>query len=217
MEKREPATGKIERRVLAIELRAEDVATEGETKGKRLVGHAAVFGAPTQIGPDSWGWVEEIAPGAFAQSIAEDDIRALWNHNWDLVLGRNTAKTLTLAEDDKGLAIEIDPPDTQWGRDALVTVGRGDVSQMSYAFESLEEVWTFNSDKPDHRLLKRAKLWEVSPCTFPAFPTTDIGVAHRSAFLASLKPDPAVIAARSAVERENRARGLKLLDLTAAR
>ena len=69
--------------VNALELRA-----DGD-KPPVLEGYAAVFNKETQIGGDMWGWREQIAPGAFAQSIGEDDIRGLFNHNSDFVLGRN--------------------------------------------------------------------------------------------------------------------------------
>jgi HK97 family phage prohead protease len=160
----------IERRAFGIELRAKDDA------GKTLVGHAAVF---NQIADMRW-FKEKIAPGAFAESIGQDDIRALWNHNTDYVLGRNRAKTLRLSEDAVGLAIEIDLPDNRTVRDLVLgPIQRGDVSQMSFMFEALKEEWDEEPSVPVRTLLK-AKLWETSPVTFAAYPTTDI--AARSAF-----------------------------------
>src|SRR4051812_13150212 len=99
---RQPLPSRERRHYTIAELRAD--------KDKRtIVGHAAVFNSPTDL-----GWFrEQIRPGAFAESVKVDDVRALFNHNPDHVLGRNKAGTLKLAEDDKGLAIEITPPDTQ--------------------------------------------------------------------------------------------------------
>lgn len=137
---------------------------------KTLSGHAAVFNQRADL-----GWFrEEIAPGAFADSIANDDIRALWNHNSNFVLGRNKAKTLELSEDATGLAVKIYPPDTQAGRDALVSIERGDVSQMSFGFDVIEQKWTVLDDKTELRTILKAKIHEVSPVTFPAYTGTDI-------------------------------------------
>jgi HK97 family phage prohead protease len=148
-----------------------------ELRGEKQVieGHAAVFGQKTQI----WGFTEEVAPGAFAESIAKDDVRALINHNPDLVLGRNKSGTLRLSEDAAGLLTEIEPPDTQPARDLLVLLKRGDISQMSFGFRTLDDAWSSVDGMP-HRTLKRVQLFDVSPVTFPAYPQTDAGVAMRS-------------------------------------
>lgn len=141
---------------------------------KALTGHAAVFNQRADLG---W-FLEEIAPGAFADSIAADDIRALWNHDHSLVLGRNKANTLELTEDETGLAVKIYPPDTQAGRDALVSIGRGDVSQMSFAFQVIEHKWAVLEDKRELRTILKAKIYEVSPVTFPAYTGTDISARN---------------------------------------
>lgn len=147
---------------------------------RKMVGHAAVFGEPADIG----GWFrEQIEPGAFTASIKKDDIRALWNHNPDYVLGRNTAGTLTLAEDDKGLKTEINPPDTQWARDLAVSIERGDINQMSFAFEVLAVEWIRGEDKElDLRKIKKVRLFDVSPVTFPAYEGTDIALRSHDAW-----------------------------------
>ena len=108
-ESQEDGMTDFERRVagdLGIEQRADGA-------GDKLVGYAAVFNSPSQ---DLGGFREQIAPGAFSQAIAEGaDVRALWNHDNSQVLGRTSAGTLSLAEDDRGLRVEIDLPDTQAG------------------------------------------------------------------------------------------------------
>jgi hypothetical protein len=144
--------------------------------GPHLEGYASVFNVEAVI----FGlWREKVAPGAFKKTIKEHDIRALWNHNTDLPLGRNRAKppTLKLAEDQKGLKVDITPPDTQAGRDAVTSVKRGDVTQMSIAFETIKQEWYIPEDRKELplRTLHEAKLYEVSPVTFPAFEGTSIG------------------------------------------
>jgi uncharacterized protein len=169
----------IEHRVLPldIELRAVD------GQPGQLVGHAAVFNQWSTI--SDWfgdGWDESVAPGAFRKTIKEADIRALWNHDPNIVLGRNKAGTLELSEDETGLLTTITPPDNEWGRPIVDAVRRGDVSGMSIAFQVIKEQWDRPAQKKDanapkerpKRTIKEAQLFDVSPVTFPAFPQTDV-------------------------------------------
>src|SRR5688572_31839889 len=99
----------IERRTYEqIEIRA-----EGDGKGLRLIGHAAVFNKQSD---EIFGFREIVLPGAFKKSLKDSDIRALWNHEPAHILGRTKAGTLRLREDDVGLRTEIDLPDTQLAR-----------------------------------------------------------------------------------------------------
>lgn len=156
------------------EVRSFDFSMTAEAEARKMTGHAAVFGEPADIG----GWFrEQIEPGAFKASIKKDDVRALWNHNDDYVLGRNKSGTLKLSEDETGLKVTIDPPDTQVARDLAVSIGRGDVSQMSFAFQVQEEEWIRGEGKElDLRKIKKVRLFDVSPVTFPAYDGTDIAM-----------------------------------------
>jgi len=169
---------KIEKRTVKFNLEKR----EDEGKPPRLIGHAAVFDEPTPI----MDFHEVVSRGAFRESIKQDDIRALFNHDPNHVLGRNTAETLRLKEDDKGLFIEIDPPDTQFARDLMVSMDRGDISQMSFGFQVLKDEWTREEGKPDLRTLKKVRLFDVSPVTFPAYDGTDIAVRSHAAWIKSL-------------------------------
>jgi len=162
----------VERRIgaapdLAIEARA------GETRFIR--GHAAVF---NQLSEDLGGFREQISPGAFAEAIKRDDIRALFNHDPNFVLGRRSAGTLKLWEDSQGLAIEISPPDTTFGRDLVVSLGRGDITQMSFGFRVTKDGQRWGKDAAGQviRTLTKVSLFDVSPVTFPAYRQTDVGV-----------------------------------------
>jgi len=194
---------RIERRFIpATELRAED------DDGKKLKGYAAVF----EQWSEDLGWFrEQIARGAFAESIKADDIRALWNHDPNWVLGRNRAGTLTLAEDERGLRIENQPPETQWARDLVISIERGDVNQMSFAFAALEEKWNFEAD-PWERTLLKVRLFDVSPVTFPAYPQTDVQAARSAEAILRSQ-----VAMSGAVLEQVTAAWQELRDLSAAR
>ncbi len=161
------------------ELRVE----EPDGQRPRIVGHAAIFNRRSevlmQIGSERL--VEEVAPGAFTKTLREADIRALVNHDPNLVLGRNRSGTLSLAEDERGLAVTIEPPDTQAARDLIALMRRGDVNQMSFAFQSVKESWSREDDEATGitthvRRLREARLYDVSVVTFPAYPDTDAQV-----------------------------------------
>ena len=162
--------GVVERRAFPLtEIRVEE---RGE-KIPKITGHAAVFG---KLSEKLGFYREKIRAGAFKKTIAEADIRALFNHDPNYVLGRNKAGTLNLEEDDIGLKIGIDPPDTTWARDLVTTIQRKDVDQMSFAFVPVVQEWDESDPKEPIRELIEVKLFDVSPVTFPAYPDTDVGV-----------------------------------------
>jgi len=99
----------------------------GEGEVRKIMGHAAIF---DQLSEDLGWFREKIEPGAFAATIPIADVRALVNHDPNYVLGRNVAGTLALTEDERGLAIDVTPPDTQWARDLMISMERGDINQM---------------------------------------------------------------------------------------
>jgi HK97 family phage prohead protease len=135
-----------------------------------IVGHAAVFNRETNIG----GWfIESVAPGAFRRAIAEDDVRSLFNHDPNLILGRNRAGTLKLSEDDTGLMTTTTPPDVTYARDLLVSIERGDVSGMSFGFRVTKQEWDESGDIVKRKILE-VELFDISPVTYPAYPQTDV-------------------------------------------
>ena len=158
----------MERRILDVE--SLEVRADDEGKVKTIAGYAAVFDKLSVV---MWGFREKIAPGAFRESLKED-VRALWNHDTNHVLGRTTAGTLRLDEDGHGLKVEIDPPGSAAG--FVESIERGDVSQMSFGFKVLEDRWDEDEEGQDIRTLLRVKLYEVSPVAFPAYPDTEVGV-----------------------------------------
>lgn len=162
----------MERRSVEVtELRV--LATEGSPPV--IEGHAAVFNQWSETLGRMFPFKEKVMPGAFRDSIVKDDIRALFNHDSNHVLGRNKAGTLELEETEKGLHVRIMPPDTQWARDLQISISRSDISQMSFGFIVQNDRWG-TEDGIDIRELHKVKLIDVSPVTFPAYPQTDVGV-----------------------------------------
>lgn len=159
----------MERRV--VDARMEVRAAEGKST-PQIVGYAAVFNSLSQV---LWGFREQIAPGAFGGSLA-DDVRALWNHDSAYVLGRTAAGTLRLSEDAHGLRVEIDPPETPLADSFVESIRRGDVNQMSFGFKTLEDTWDEDDQGQMIRTLLKVKLYEVSPVTFPAYTDTEVGL-----------------------------------------
>lgn len=199
--------------VLGVETRAED--------GKRtLAGYAAVFDSPADIGG---AWVERIERGAFAGAIG-GDVCAFVNHDSGRVIGRTKSGTLRMIEDSRGLAVEIDVPDTSDGNDLWALVERGDISGMSIGFIVTKQEWDETTEPPT-RTISKVDLFEVSAVAFPAYKDTTIGkrsleAAHAEA--ESVKADAekratdAAAARRRIAERrakqEQRIRGIQSPD-----
>ena len=155
--------------ITGLELRAKD-------KGlPTILGHAALFDVRSTY---LMGFYEEVERGAFTESVATGDIRALYQHNTEKVLGRTKSGTLSLWEDDQGLAFELNPPDNSIGRDAVVSIERGDVDQMSFGFNvpPKGDDWTETEEGIPLRKLRKIGLMEISPVTWAAYPQTGVGV-----------------------------------------
>lgn len=165
-----------ELRVIGAELRAID-APQG---AKRLAGYAAVFNSMSEVLGD---FREQIAPGAFLKTITEADVRFLFNHDANEVLGRSRPgkpSTLTLREDGTGLWFELELPDTQRGRDLPAQVARGDVDQCSFGFKAIRDKWDVDRRTGDvTRTLLEAALFDVSLVVFPAYAATSAQVRSR--------------------------------------
>jgi hypothetical protein len=164
-------TNNIERRNLTHEFR---LSPEGEAP--KIDGYASLTNVPYDCGY----WIEQVDTHAFDSVLAKNpDVRALWNHNSDFVLGRSSAKTLALSLDVRGLAYSIDPPDTTVARDLIVSMRRGDVRESSFAFIVARDQWTDNPDGSVTRtILEFDELLDVSPVTYPANPAASSQVRN---------------------------------------
>lgn len=167
-----------------------EIRAKQNDEGKLVVvGTPIVYNAVTKL----WEDVEEIImPGAAADSIASDDVRAVWNHNTDIVLGRTKNATLKLVDGADGVACEIEFPDSEEGRSKFASVQRGDVDGMSFGFTPIDETWTARKEDSNDiwtRTITRLKVWEVSPCTFPQYDETEISARSKELALRN-RPEP---------------------------
>ena len=149
-----------------------DFKTRATDDGKKYIsGYFAVFNQETQLWDDVY---EEISPTAFDNALKNDDVRCLFNHNDDIVLGRTKNQTLILRADNFGLwgEVEINQADTE-ALNAYERIKRGDITGCSFGFDVVSEKMT---DRGQTFLytVEDLKLFEVSPCTFPAYPQTEI-------------------------------------------
>jgi len=171
---------KIERRTFTIK---NVEARQAEDGTMRLSGYAAVFNDDSVPLP----FIERIAPGAFRKTLAETpDVRLLINHE-GLPLARTKNGTLRLTEDQAGLYMDADLPDTQAARDLYTLVERGDVDQMSFAFRVIRQKW---NEGRTERTLTEVSLadGDVSVVTYPAYPTTTVEArAHLQEAMNALK------------------------------
>lgn len=186
---------------------------DGEEYLPKITGYAAVFDSETVIGGREWGFREKIAKGAFTEALRTSDVRALFNHDEEYVLGRTKSGTLRLMEDERGLKVEIDPPDTQDAKDLIKRMQRGDIDQMSFAFtmEGGVQTWDETGDMPLRIIEKVGELLDVSVVTYPAYPETEAAARSLAATRKERQRHNFANAARR-VERkaaqENKIRGI---------
>lgn len=157
-----------------VEFRSVDYEIRTDGEGRTFTGYAAMFDSPSEPLP----FIERIAPGAFARSLAnrKRDVRLYVNHNSDMVLASKRSGTLRLAEDDRGLRVDADLPDTSYANDLRALMEAGVVSKMSFGFSVPRggDKW---SDDGSERVLRAVTLHEVSVVTgFPAYDATQAAV-----------------------------------------
>lgn len=196
-----------------------EVRAEGEGQPKKVRGYAAVYNQESEnLGTDRYQFREVIEPGAF-DDVLKDDVRALFNHNPNLILARskNGEGTLKIGVDDVGLWYEFEAPDTQAGRDLMVSLERGDVDQSSFGFEVTREgqKWeeTADGDKTimKRTIMKVSRLHDVSPVTYPAYPDTTVALRSLEEFQKEETQPP-----EDEPPLEHWERRLRILNLTPA-
>jgi HK97 family phage prohead protease len=162
-----------------------------------FTGHAAVFDTRTAIGnPLTWGFYEEVAPGAFTKTLSEGDARFLIDHDTALLVARVSADDLRLSQDKVGLAVEADlDTELSYVKDLVRNLDKRRITGMSFGFQVLKDEWDVEtvstSDgqeaEVEVRRILEVRLFEVSAVTFPAYEETD---AALRALRGRGNPDP---------------------------
>ena len=189
-------------RIYNNEIRSIDIniqkSTDTEGEPLKLRGYAIVYDS---LSEPLYGdlFRERINRGAFTKSLSEHDQVCLWGHDTRYVLGRKSAGTLILREDEKGLYFEVELPNTTWARDLKESVDRGDIKQMSFGFKAVRENWLDNKETLKEygmpiREVEEITLHEISLVAFPAYTETNVRYKNEDAYIPKLpaKPMPAV-------------------------
>jgi HK97 family phage prohead protease len=158
------------------------VSLESTIKGNTFEGYAAVFG---QISDKTGeGWHEQFAQGSFDMVIAEQLTAALWNHNTDHLLGRQSSGTLRLSADSGGLSYVLDIPNTSVGRDLRELHERGDITGASVGFMPGLDTWGLTDTGDRLRThTEVAYLRDISPVTFAAYDGTSVDMRSAAGVL----------------------------------
>ncbi len=150
-------------------------------ENRRIRGTAVVFNSLSEVLGGFMGFREKIAPEAVDRTLRNGlDVRALVDHDPSKILGRTKAGTLRLDKTAQGLQVTIDPPDTSVARDIAESISRGDVTGMSFGFRTLEDTWDEKTDPPT-RTVQDMEIFDVSIVSFPAYPTTEVGLRSLAA------------------------------------
>lgn len=188
-----------------VRLASFEIEERAEGQSPKFKGYAAVFDTPAQIGDY---FIERIDKGAFAAALNKSDIHAVYNHDANWVLGRNKSGTLKLIEDDKGLYVEIDPPNTQQARDIMELVKRGDVDQMSFGFNMVggAETWDDTGELPVRTIHKFGELFDVTITPRGAYSETSVSLRGLENFKASKVKKNDGLALKMKIDLDLRAR-----------
>ncbi|MGM1475205.1 HK97 family phage prohead protease [Bacillus cereus group sp. BceL301] len=169
-----------------------EVREVNEDDGKRTISGSIKYNNESAEMRDWWGdsFVEEIAEGAFDESLKVRDVVGLWSHDTSQVLGNTKSKTLRIENDKKELRFELDIPNTTVGNDAWELIKRGDVDGVSFGMKVTKDKWS-SEERENGNIYKRsilnAELYEISPVAFPAYPTNEVSVRSLDDFKAGEK------------------------------
>lgn len=155
---------------------------EGENGQRTIAGYAVKWEMKSHAMGYFKRFKEQFTKGAFAESLTNDDQLALWSHDTTKVLGRTKNGTLRLFEDDVGLRFELDLPNSTLGNDAYETIKRGDVDGVSFGFRMVKQEWDENDTENIVRTISKAKLLEISPVAFPAYPDSQVSARSRDPY-----------------------------------
>lgn len=201
-----------------------EIRAAAETERPRVRGYAAKFNVESEnLGSSDYQFREVIEPGAFSD-VLNDDVRALFNHDPNLVLARskNGGGTLTIGQDSTGLWYEFEAPDTQAGRDLMENIRLGNVDQSSFGFSVAKDgqKWEEKQEGGGPVVMKRtitkvSRLFDVSPVTYPAYPDATVALRSLEQFKAENAEIPEETPSQEDPTIAHRQRALALIDKTA--
>ena len=196
-------TQKIERRTFLLPI---DFRAKADNQPNKISGYAARYFDPNDPNTQYQLWddvYERLQPGAFDSALSRpDDVRCLFNHDPNMILGRTTAGTCRLTVDSKGLHFEADLPDSPAGQTVATAISRKDVTGCSFSFDVVAATWQEeieNGESIWYRLISDVRLYDVGPVTFPAYTATDCDMASARSSLdrfRSGRPIPSSVRSR---------------------
>jgi HK97 family phage prohead protease len=198
----------IERRCLTVDEAPEcELQIETRSSGREAIRGLAV--PYNRLSLDLGGFRERILPGAFDKVLnrqrGKGEILSYYNHNSDMLLGRESAGTLEIIADDRGISYVVEPPDTSAGRDVLALVRARLLTGSSFAFtvnQRGERYTTDESGKAIREIVEASGLYEVGPVNVPAYGSATTAVVSRRSYEAWLAEQAAAVEADAAAEPE---------------
>ena len=171
----------MEKRLYTIETRVETREDNKEV----VVGYGSIFNSRSE---NLGGFYEYISPDAITNdTIINSDVRALINHDANLILARSTKGegNLKLNVDETGLRYEFAIPETSYGKDLAINMKNGNITQSSFAFTIADggDTWSTDKEGRDIRTINKIdRLYDISAVTFPAYSNASSGlvIAQRS-------------------------------------
>jgi HK97 family phage prohead protease len=144
-----------------------DFEVRAEGDGMTFTGYASVFNSPSQ---DLGGFIEYVAPGAFKRSLqSRNEVKLLWNHDSGEPLASLRGGSMQLVEDERGLKVTAQLPNTTRGRDIAELLRTKVIDSMSFGFNVIKDNWSRDGQT---RTLESVRLFEVSIVSFPAYEST---------------------------------------------
>jgi HK97 family phage prohead protease len=144
-----------------------DFEVRAEGDGMSFTGYASVFNSPSE---DLGGFIEYVAPGAFRRSLqSRNEVKLLWNHDAGEPLASLRGGTMQLVEDDRGLKVTAQLPNTTRGRDVAELLRTKVIDSMSFGFNVIKDSWSADGKT---RTLESVRLFEASIVSFAAYPAT---------------------------------------------
>lgn len=171
-------------RVLESRIVVSEVESRAQGSNIYVEGYASVF---NKRSGNLGGFIEVVKPSAFTKTVKESDVRALWNHDPQFLLGRTSAKTLELSIDSTGLHYRALLPNTTYAKDLAELLERRDVRESSFTFFKVQDNWDLTEEGYPQRSLIEVGLIDVAPVSFPAYPDATSGVARRNALMSLAK------------------------------